>query len=261
MEWGPFFHETRILQHLRARGFRPKTVYGIGVLSGIWPEAIQSIFPAASYHFFEPPASDAGACRQDPDTLLSGLPNIHLHEVALGGGQGITLDEYVSAREIPAPQVVKIGALDAGEAILKGSERALQSVQVLIVEACLDRHSGPKKPLLGEMIRAAWPAWILAGRIGRTVFRRQALSAFGGRVFFRGIDHEQHDARTRSERPGPCAQDRNADGPRLACERGCASQCRCGDLAYRSQRESRHRGSAAAMVRRSGPECSLDSLG
>lgn len=184
MESGLFLHERRILQQLKARGFRAEVVYDLGASTGIWSEAIHSVFPAASYHLFEPLASHIGFYREDLDRRLTRFPNFHLHEVALGhecgtarmsifhDGYGSSmhelgdrpeiqrrvevpchrLDEYAAAHGIPAPQVVKIDTQGAEEAILSGSGHTLESAQVLIVETWLDRCYGPKTPLLGEIV-------------------------------------------------------------------------------------------------------------
>ena len=143
MESALFFHERKILQQLKATGFRPEVLYDIGASNGVWSEAIRPIFPSATYHLFEPLASHVGFYRDDLDRRLTRFPNFQLHQVALGEERGTArmsifrdgygssmhtvpdgpeilrrvdvpchrLEEYASTHGIPAPQVVKIYSL------------------------------------------------------------------------------------------------------------------------------------------------------
>jgi hypothetical protein len=62
------------------------------------------------------------------------------------------LDEYVSEKRLPSPNILKIDSQGAENVILKGAGDLLGTVQVLFLECWLKRGYGPDTPLLGEII-------------------------------------------------------------------------------------------------------------
>jgi FkbM family methyltransferase len=173
------------LERLRGRGWISRCIYDVGASNGAWTHSVSEVFPLAAYHLFEPLAEinplyaeglDWGSRRRD----LS----VSVHAVALDDTEGEanlgvsvdptgssllvdqpiegfptvvpvrtrTLDAYRREWDLPAPDLLKIDTQGLELRVLRGAQETLARVEVVLVEAWLQRGYGPDTPLLHELL-------------------------------------------------------------------------------------------------------------
>ena len=159
------------------------------------------VFPLATFHLFEPLAEIEPSYREVLDWLSRRRDlSIAVHPVALDSADGEarlgvsvdpvgssllvgepiegfpsvvtvparTLDAYRRERDLPAPDLLKIDTQGLELRVLQGAEEALERVEVVFVEAWLERGYGPSTPLLHEPVPVAAirPPGAIADRSG-----------------------------------------------------------------------------------------------
>ena len=165
-------------------GFKPDVVFDVGAANGRWSDNIQTIFPSAKFHLFEPLISHDPQYKSNMDRNLQNFPNFTYHEFALGetdqdipihifpnsvassvldvddnvhGSKRVivsmlTLETAIKTLNLPIPQVIKIDTQGNELAILKGAKNFLSKVDVLVLETWLIRGYGKSTPLLHELM-------------------------------------------------------------------------------------------------------------
>jgi FkbM family methyltransferase len=177
--------DVAALARLRDRGWRPRCVYDVGASNGAWTHTAAEVFPLASYHLFEPLADECYRPYLDWLSQRRDL-SIAVHPIALDNRDGDavlgvstdpvgssllvespidgfpsvervsarTLDGYRRQHSLPAPDLLKLDTQGTELRILEGAEATLRRVQVVLVEAWLERGYGPGTPLMHELL--AW---------------------------------------------------------------------------------------------------------
>jgi len=177
-------HEIRVFSLLANAGFAPRTIYDIGAANGTWSALISEVFPAASFHMFEPLASVIPAFERDLQARLRTHPTFTLHPIALGAesktvrmwlhadGYSSTtldmgsspdyqgrckvrqhrLDEYVEQAQLPLPDILKLDTQGSERAILSQASACLAHASLVFAETWLCRGYGPETPLLTELM-------------------------------------------------------------------------------------------------------------
>jgi FkbM family methyltransferase len=173
--------ETAFFQRLSTFGYAPKVIYDVGAAKGTWSRMTARIFPAASFHLFEPLLDHFDGYRAPMDKVLELHPQFKLHEIALGNvtsrqvihmtPDGVSsslhamrgadikrvevpcwrLDEYVATHKLPPADVIKVDSQGAEALILEGGGDLIDSADVLFLETWLRRGYGPDTPLLTEL--------------------------------------------------------------------------------------------------------------
>lgn len=180
--------DTERLKHFREQGFAPRLIFDVGASDGAWSASVAEVFPDSLYHLFEPLADEEATYREPLARRLQSHPHWTLHRVALGSSEGFvdfrqathacgstslpvdscdglfrtvrlpqtTLDTVI-ARCGDVPAFVKMdiqgGELDA----LKGLQRHLGEVELLLLETWLSRSYGGINPLLLEVMNHLAP--------------------------------------------------------------------------------------------------------
>lgn len=174
--------DTEKLSFFKDKGFDPKCIFDIGGSNGSWSRIVETVFPNSKFHLFEPLA-DQPEYKDFIESYLDSSPNATLHRVAVGNRCGkttfsisnhtifgstslptsqkslfkkmevpvVSIDSVVESG-VPCPDLVKMdiqgGELDA----LKGMEKCLPNVQMLMLETWLSRGYGKDTPLFHELI-------------------------------------------------------------------------------------------------------------
>ena len=204
-----FPHETKMLQHLKGRGYVCPVIYDIGASNGVWSDTIALTYPEAEYHLFEPLARAVPFYEEDLRERLQRHPNFHLHAVALADKNGTTevhathdgygssildrgqiievkhrvevpmrcLDEFVLEQKLPQPAVMKLDVQGAERMILTGGRQTMRNADILFLETWLTRGYGEATPLLTEMIEFLAPAGFNLIELG------EQFRAANGRVY------------------------------------------------------------------------------
>lgn len=179
-EWGN--HERRVFRLFAQAGFRPKTVYDIGAANGSWSELLYAIYPEAAYHLFEPLAEYKQSYKEYLRANMAKYPGLNLHPYALGEDtrsvemrlradgygsstlpiehpdfaerltvQQYNLDQYVTDKNLPLPDVLKMDVQGGEGAILRGASRCLAHAGIVFAETWVERDYGPETPLVTEI--------------------------------------------------------------------------------------------------------------
>jgi FkbM family methyltransferase len=198
-EWGN--HERRVFRLLAAAGLNPKTVYDIGAANGSWSELLYAIYPNAVYHLFEPLAEHRPSYKQYLRDNMSKYPSLHLHPYALGEDtrliemhlladgygsstlpiehpdfserltvQQYSLDEYVAAKNLPLPDILKMDVQGAEGTVLRGASRCLEHAGIVFAETWLERDYGPQTPLVTEIHAQLLPFGFEFAEIGSRAY-------------------------------------------------------------------------------------------
>lgn len=169
---------ARALTHLSARGFLPRCVMDVGASDGHWTVLAHSLFPQAEYVLVEPLEEHASTLAR----LAAEHPQFRVCPTALGSANGTvamsvasdlvsssclhyahddqivrrtvsisTADAFLASAGIAPPDLLKIDVQGFELEVLKGAERLLARLDVLIVEVNMFRFM-PECPLAHEVI-------------------------------------------------------------------------------------------------------------
>ncbi len=146
----------------------PTVIYDIGAHLGTWSQLAKAVVPTARIHAFEPLAVHREGFR----AATKDVPDIHLHEVALGAQAGavamqvtnlsdassllevagpsremfgvtrereeevrmVRLDDYVSQTHIARPDLMKLDVQGYEIEVLRGGEACLRQCRFVILE-------------------------------------------------------------------------------------------------------------------------------
>jgi Methyltransferase FkbM domain len=76
------------------------------------------------------------------------------------------LDDYVAAKHLPLPDLVKIDTQACEHLVLAGGRRTIAAAQVLMIETWLYREYGPSTPLLTDIIALASSLGFILFKLG-----------------------------------------------------------------------------------------------
>jgi FkbM family methyltransferase len=174
----------QVFQRLSNLGYHPQVIFDIGASNSGWSCYIKKVLPLAEFYLFEPLIDYCSEYREFIEKTLVMYPSFHLHKIALGEKSGdttinvfadsvvsstaldmtstgiktipvpvpmFTLDEAITSLNLPIPQVIKIDTQGSELSILKGAQKTLASVDILVLECWLYRGYGPDTPLLTEI--------------------------------------------------------------------------------------------------------------
>jgi FkbM family methyltransferase len=176
--------ETRVFSRLSKAGFAPRTVFDIGAANGTWSTRIAEIFPAATFHMFEPLASLISGFEEGLHWQMQNHPSFRLYPVALGAeskrvimrihpdGYSSTtldvgdhpdfqqrheviqhkLDEFVEQCSVPLPDLIKLDVQGSEQAILSQATQCLDHAELVFAETWFVRGYGPSTPLITELL-------------------------------------------------------------------------------------------------------------
>jgi FkbM family methyltransferase len=154
------------------RPLKPQVVYDIGANVGTWTLLVKALFPDIRIHAFEPLAIHTEKFRR----MTNGLAGVYLHEVGLGSyprkvSMKVTdfsdassflpltetgmhqwhlkqvaelpvdvqrLDDWVSSRDLPSPDLIKMDVQGFELEVLRGGERCLAQTKCVLLEASFD---------------------------------------------------------------------------------------------------------------------------
>jgi len=209
------FHEFGIdrLKDIKAKGLDPSCIFDIGASDGRWTRSVMQIFPDATFHMFEPQVDFAQEYQQTMTDFVSRTPNAILHKSAVGCEVGTvtfniaddpvgstsllpnnqsnyqqvevpltTLDSMI-AQGTPVPQLVKMDIQGAEMEALRGFEKNLAGVEVLLLETWLSRGYGPNTPLIHELIEFLLPHGFYMFELG-SCYRNSEGSLISQDFFF-----------------------------------------------------------------------------
>ena len=179
------FHEFGLdrLSAMKSKGFNPNCIFDVGASDGRWSKSVMQIFPDATFHLFEPQVDIASEYQQTMADFISQNPNAVLHKTAVGpedgtvtfnvsennpvGSTSITpanparytqvespltkLDSVIESG-VAIPQFVKMDIQGAELDALRGFEKNLKEVDLLLLETWLSRGYGSNTPLIHELI-------------------------------------------------------------------------------------------------------------
>lgn len=175
--------DSERLKHFRERGFKPNLIFDVGASNGEWSARVVEVFPDSQYHLFEPLADEEASYRDHLAQRLTSHPRWTLHRVALGSTEGFidfrrarhacgstalpvessdglfqtvrlprtTLDTVID-RGGNVPEFVKMDIQGCELDALKGMERHLGKVELLLLETWLSRAYGGINPLLLDVM-------------------------------------------------------------------------------------------------------------
>lgn len=175
--------DQKVFLLLQKFGYNPEIIFDVGASNGSWSAKINEIFPTSKYYLFEPLA-DYPEYHDKLQHNLKIFPNFELHKLALGDIVGETtmnifpnlvgstaleisnkegreqkqvkvmaLDNFIKVFEIPIPQVLKVDTQGFELSILKGAEKILPQVNILLLECWLFKGYGKNTPLLADIIQ------------------------------------------------------------------------------------------------------------
>jgi FkbM family methyltransferase len=81
--------ELRLFNQLSDYGYSPGVVFDIGGSNGMWSQLINSVFPNAHYHLFEPLADHQENYKKSLHDVLGKNANFTLHKIGLGNENAI----------------------------------------------------------------------------------------------------------------------------------------------------------------------------
>ena len=148
----------------------PRVIYDIGANVGTWTLLAKALYPEAQIHAFEPLPMHTGKFLQ----FTQGLTGVHLHEIGLGSRptqsvMNVTdfsdassvlalteagkqqwhvkqvaaipvqierLDDWVSSRGLPNPDLIKLDVQGFELEVLRGAEDGLRSARWVLCEVC-----------------------------------------------------------------------------------------------------------------------------
>lgn len=172
------------LRHLHDLGLKTRCFFDIGASTGGWSRKVGEDFPGARFEMFEPLADHIPKYQEKMSRLLEQGSRFRLHKYAVGAETRlvemhilagdpfgstalemkhtpkdakrievdmITIDEAISAWNLPVPNVIKMDTQGSELAILQGAQQTLPHVDVLFCETWLTRAYGPATPLLIEL--------------------------------------------------------------------------------------------------------------
>ena len=187
--WSFYTEDLDLLLHLKWLGFQPRSIYDIGSSNSVWSVMANLIFPQARFEMFEPLAEISHSYRtakQNHVTIAEFIENAknEIHPVALGAESGTCqfqwmegneagstslqtvsqlantrtlkvpmhrLDDYVAARKLEPPDLIKLDTQGSEMEIFAGASKALRSAKVIFIECWLSRQYGPNTPLFLEI--------------------------------------------------------------------------------------------------------------
>ena len=180
--------ERKFFKRLAGYGYRPSVIYDIGASDGKWSVTMSEVFPAASYHLFEPLTAHVDKYAAPMKTALARHPKFTLHPIALGNKTGVAtlhvtedgvsssahemapsqarpvevpawrLDEYVAQKSLPPPSIIKMDVQGYEAYVLDGCGQLLFGrPDVLFLETWFVRGYGPNTPLITEIVAALTP--------------------------------------------------------------------------------------------------------
>jgi len=187
--------DIKFFKQMLTEGYSPSVIYDIGASNAQWSKCISEILPDAEYHLFEPLASvNFSLYEKKLRENLAEHPEFTLHPVALGRESGMTelnvtpdgvgssliamatakqvevpcwrLEDYVRAKKLPQPQVLKMDVQGYEACVLEGAGELLSKVDVLMLETWFHRGYGPDTPLITELVEALWPLGFVLFRVG-----------------------------------------------------------------------------------------------
>ena len=170
---------------LKKLGYQPRTIYDVGAAGGWWSHEIHKVLAEAEYHLFEPLVDFSPKYKTDLTENLKLHPFFTLHKFALGDKTGeivinifpeimgstalenpygypdtrkrisvkeFSLDDAIKSFNLPVPQIIKIDTQGFELSILKGAQRTLPYVDVLLLECFMYRAYGENCPLMTEIV-------------------------------------------------------------------------------------------------------------
>lgn len=172
-----------IFNTLKNLGYQPKVIFDVGASNGYWSWLIREIVPEAEYHLFEPLVDYIPSYQTIMQSNLEACPSFTLHKYGLGShnsemmmslfseGFGstlismpenqelqrisvpiLTLDDAIEKFDLPQPNVIKADIQGFELEMLKGAQKTLAKVDVLLLETWLYRGYGQECALLFEIM-------------------------------------------------------------------------------------------------------------
>ena len=188
LAWKHYDDDLDQLLHLRWLGFKPGCIYDVGSSNTVWSVMAGLVYPSANLELFEPLAeiSDAylvGKLAHPVIRTFLECGNYRIHAVALGNKNGRCsfnrfendagstsleldrnaptarvfdlpvhrMDDFVSAKGLSAPDLIKLDTQGSEMEILEGAPRSLACASVVFVECWLTKGYGWKTPLFLSM--------------------------------------------------------------------------------------------------------------
>jgi FkbM family methyltransferase len=190
--------ELTLFAKLKGYGYAPAVVYDIGGSDGTWSRVMSEVFDKSQYHLFEPLAPHFEGYRATLIQNLAEHANFRLHPIALAAETGrseicITrdgvgssvidmgnydgvqsrvrvdawrLDDYVAARGLALPNLVKMDVQGTELEILKGGSETIRGAEVVLIESWFYRGYGPRTALIGELIEYLEPLGLILIDLG-----------------------------------------------------------------------------------------------
>ena len=180
--WLPIEYTHEFFQFLEAKGFKCDIAFDIGAFKGNWTRELLKVYPAAQVFMFEP----LHEMKELLDRFCTSHTGARWFPIALGSKTGTAdfivkptpsgsyclpeapgsisksfqhrlvetwrLDDFMKAKNLDSPQLVKMDTQGFELEILKGAARLLAHTEVFILEVSLYRFLGPHHPLFGEVM-------------------------------------------------------------------------------------------------------------
>jgi FkbM family methyltransferase len=168
------------LQHLVAKGFRPKVILDIGAAKGYWSEFAHYFYPDAAFYMIDPLLESESRLQQ----LCATKPNFSYVLCAAGDVDGeismsisadldgsslfsfnvngttdaperivpvYAIDSLLSSGKIAPPQFVKIDVQGYELNVLKGGQKLLETTEVFILEVSIFKFL-PDMPVVHQVV-------------------------------------------------------------------------------------------------------------
>lgn len=154
--WPNFsFSSYFMVYRLLRQGLKPRTVVDVGANVGQFAVASAKLFPGARVHSFEP----VPECTEELRQNVSGLANVTVYPLALGGGEG-ELQFYVNSHSHSS------SALPLAEAHRDAFPQAREERAIEVEVSTLDRvfdGVGMERPVLVKLDVQGYQARVLRG--------------------------------------------------------------------------------------------------